>query len=326
MKKITQKDTNPFPYSDTNKRYYTYDYYLRQAFGGKCMKVPIDAGFTCPNIDGKCSYGGCIYCSQRGSGDFAESADIPTDVQFEIVKNNLSVKWKTDKYIPYFQAHTNTYAPAEFLVEKFEPVLSKKGIVGVNIATRADCLENDVIEYLKKIADRFVLTVELGLQTTNDITARKINRGHTYADFLEGYDKLLKLRKDFGDNFNICVHLIYGLPGEDKNAMLESTRMLSSLHPQQVKLHLLHVLKNTVMETMYLSGEYIPLSMDEYVDIVCDGLCLLPSDTVIGRLTGDGMGEMLVCPMWSRRKTEVINNIDKKLYSENLWQGKYYTV
>lgn len=325
MKKITQRCTNPFPYSDTNKRYYTYDYYLRKTFGGKCMKVPIDAGFTCPNIDGKCSYGGCIYCSLRGSGDFAESADIPTGEQFERVKNTLSEKWKTDKYIPYFQAHTNTYAPVELLKEKFEPVLAKKGVVGVNIATRADCLEPDVIEYLKKIAERFVLTVELGLQTTNDETARKINRGHTFADFLDGYFRLSELRKKFGKNFNICTHLIYGLPGEDMEMMLESTRRLAALKPQQVKLHLLHVLKNTPMEAMYLAGEYTPLSMDEYVDTVCAGLCLLPPDTVIGRLTGDGMGEMLICPDWSRRKTVVINNIDKKMYADDLWQGKYYS-
>lgn len=316
--KPTQSATNPYKNSDTNKRYYTYDYWLKRTFGGKCMKIPIDAGFTCPNIDGKCSVGGCIYCSQRGSGDFAQTADIPVTEQFERTREQLSSKWKTDKYIPYFQAHTNTYAPLDKIKEKIEPVMSLDGVVGLNIATRADCLEDDVVEYLCELAERTVLTVELGLQTIHDKTAMLINRGHTYADFIEGYNKL----RAASAKINICVHLIFGLPEESREDMLESVRAVAALTPDQIKFHLLHVLKNTRLADMYLSGEYQPMSMEDYIDVVANALICLPEDTVVGRLTGDGMQSELLAPDWSRKKTIVINGIDKKMYAENLWQGK----
>ncbi len=318
MKKQTQSQTNPYKYSDTNKRYYTYDYWLKQTFGGKVAKIPLDAGFTCPNIDGKCSVGGCIYCSQRGSGDFAQSADIPIVEQFNITKQALGGKWKTDKFIPYFQAHTNTYAPLDVIKEKIEPVMELSGVVGLNIATRADCLEDCVVEYLASLAERTVLTVELGLQTVHDRTAMLINRGHMYADFEEGYRKL----RDASDKINICVHIIFGLPEESREEMLYTVRAVSSLHPDQVKFHLLHVLKNTRLAQMYESGEYTPMTMEEYVDVVASAITLLPEDTVVGRLTGDGMGSELLAPEWSRKKTCVINDIDKRLYESEAWQGK----
>ena len=319
--KETQVSKNPYKNSDTNKRYYTYDYYLRRTFGSKCMKIPIDAGFTCPNIDGKCAHGGCIYCSPRGSGDFAQESVIPTDSQFDIVKSQLSSKWKTDKYIPYFQAHTNTYAPAEIIREKIEPVMKKEGVVALNIATRADCLEDDALSYLCELAERTTLTVELGLQSSNDETARVINRGHSYEDFLCGYKKL----RDASNKINVCVHIIFGLPGEDREMMLKTVKDVASLRPEQVKIHLLHVIKNTAMADMYLSGGYTPMTMEEYVDTVAEALTHLPPDTVIGRLTGDGMQSELLAPDWSRKKTVVINNIDKKMYENDLYQGKNYT-
>ncbi len=318
--KETQVKSNPFPNSDTNKRYYTYDYYLRKAFGGKCMKIPIDAGFTCPNIDGKCGQGGCIYCSSRGSGDFAADGIIPVDEQFEIIKEQLSSKWKTDKYIPYFQAHTNTYAPADVLRKKIEPIMKKDGVVGLNIATRADCLEDDAVEYLKELSERTVLTVELGLQSSNDETASLINRGHTYSDFVQGYQKL----RNASSKINICIHIILGLPGEDREMMLQTVRDVAYLAPEQVKIHLLHVIRGTVLAQTYLEGKYCPLTMEEYVDTVVEALTLLPEDTVIGRLTGDGMQSELLAPEWSRKKTVVINNIDKEMFSRNLTQGMAY--
>ena len=316
--KIKQKDINPFKNSDSNKRYYTYDYYLKKTFGGKCMKIPLDAGFTCPNIDGRCSVGGCIYCSPRGSGDFAAESVIPVSEQFEIVKNQLSSKWKTDKFIPYFQAHTNTYAPLCVIREKVESVMGKEGVVALNIATRADCLEDDVVEYLAELAERTVLTVELGLQTVHDGIALAINRGHTYADFLEGYNKL----RAASDKINICIHLIFGLPGEDREMMLESVREVARLEPEQVKFHLLHVIRGTRLGEIYVGGGYTPMEMDGYVDVVCEALTYLPPDTVVGRVTGDGMQSELLAPDWSRKKTVVINNVDKKMFDENLWQGK----
>ena len=318
--KETQVSKNPYPNSDTNKRYYTYDYYLRRTFGSKCMKIPIDAGFTCPNIDGKCAHGGCIYCSPRGSGDFAQESVIPTEEQFEIVKSQLSSKWKTDKYIPYFQAHTNTYAPLEIIREKIEPVMKKEGVVGLNIATRADCLEDDVVDYLCELAERTTLTVELGLQSSNDETAMAINRGHNYADFLVGYRKL----RCASTKISICVHIIFGLPGEGREEMLQTVKDVAALNPEQVKIHLLHVIKNTAMAEMYLGGNYTPMTMESYVDTVAEALTYLPPDTVIGRLTGDGMQSELLAPDWSRKKTIVINNIDKKMYENDLYQGKNY--
>lgn len=318
--KETQVTKNPYKNSDTNKRYYTYDYYLRKTFGGKCMKIPIDAGFTCPNIDGKCSTGGCIYCSPRGSGDFAAAASIPSDEQFEIVKSQLSSKWKTDKYIPYFQAHTNTYAPTAIIRDKIEPVMKKDGVVGLNIATRADCLEDETVEYLRELAERTTLTVELGLQSAHDATADLINRGHTYADFVAGYEKL----RFASEKINICIHVIFGLPGEDREMMLETVKQIAKLAPDQVKIHLLHVIRGTRLAHIYERGEYTPMTMEDYVDTVAEALTYLPPDTVIGRLTGDGMQSELLAPEWSRKKTVVINNIDKKMFSDNLVQGQNF--
>lgn len=315
--KETQVTQNPYRYSDTNKRYYTYDYYLRSTFGGKCMKIPIDAGFTCPNIDGRCGVGGCVYCSPRGSGDFAAEACIPTDEQFDIVRSQLSSKWKTDKYIPYLQAHTNTYAPTAIIREKIEPLMKKEGVVGLNIATRADCLEDTAVEYLCELAERTVLTVELGLQSSNDETARIINRGHTYAEFVRGYEKL----RNASDKINICVHIIFGLPGESRADMLKTVKDVALLHPEQVKIHLLHVIRGTRLAEIYERGQYIPMTMEDYVETVAEALTLLPEDTVIGRLTGDGMQSELLAPDWSRKKTVVINEIDKIMYSRGLVQG-----
>ena len=320
VRKIKQSDINPYELSDTNKRYQTYDYYLKKTFGGKCMKLPVDAGFTCPNIDGKCSVGGCIYCSSRGSGDFAQEASISVTEQLQITKDQLSSKWKTNSCIPYFQAHTNTYAPLSVLKEKYEEALAFEGAVGLNIATRADCLPDDVVGYLAEIAERTTLTVELGLQTVHDSTAFVINRGHTFEEFVEGYNKLRAASK----KINICVHLIFGLPGEDMAMMEESVRTLAKMRPDQVKLHLLHVIEGTALADMYLAGKYTPMEREDYIAMICRALTLMPKETVIGRITGDGMQSQLLAPDWSRKKTAVINDIDKKMFENNLYQGKNF--
>ena len=241
MKKATQRTQNPYKYTDSNKRYYTYDYYLRRTFGSKCAKIPIDAGFTCPNIDGKCAIGGCIYCSGRGSGDFAESSVLPIAEQYSIVREKLSKKWSTGKCIAYFQAHTNTYAPLPVLKQKFEQALGLDGVVGLNIATRADCLEENICEYLAELAERTVLTVELGLQSAHDSTAALINRGHTYEEFVRGFERL----RHASPKINICIHIIHGLPYENDDMMLRTVDRVAELHPEQVKIHLLHVIANT---------------------------------------------------------------------------------
>ncbi len=316
----TQRTNNPFRNTDSNKRYYTYDYYLRRTFGGKCVKIPLDIGCTCPNIDGARGEGGCIYCSSRGSGDFAPSHTFSIAQQYDEGVKMMSGKWEVTRTIPYFQAHTNTYAPVDYLRKKYYEALSLENVVGINIATRADCLSPSVIELLSEIAEKTVLTVELGLQSTNDKTAEIINRCHTYGEFLNGYHALKKA----SEKINLCVHLINGLPGENFSDMEKSARDVAALLPSQIKLHLLHILRGTELCKIYERGEYIPLTKEEYVKIVARQLTLFHPDTVIGRITGDGAASDLVAPLWSLKKIQVINDVDKYMFAENLWQGKCY--
>ena len=318
---MTQAQSNPFLYSDTNKRYYTYDYYLRHHFGAKCAKLPLDAGFTCPNIDGRCGRGGCIYCSDRGSGDFAAEAILPIAEQIRIQKESFSKKWDVSRCIAYFQAHTNTYAPLERIKACYEEALAQEGIVGINVATRADCLEPDVVEYLAELAERTTLTVELGLQSSNDETAKRINRGHDFEVFCKGVETLRRA----SDKIGIGVHVILGLPGENDEVMLQTVRDVAALSPDMVKLHLLHVLRGTALARLYERGEYEPLERERYIRLVADSLELLPPTTVIGRLTGDGKADDLLAPLWSQRKTTVINDVDKLLYERNSYQGIKYS-
>lgn len=309
---------NPFLYSDTNKRYHTFNFFLKQKFGCKVAKISLDAGFTCPNIDGSKGVGGCTYCSAKGSGDFAGDKTLSLREQFEQIRKMMGKKWANTKYIPYFQAHTNTYAPLEVLKEKFEEALTFPDVVGLAIATRADCISDAVADYLEELSQRTYLEVELGLQSVHDVTGERINRCHTYDDFLKGYQKL----SDRG--INICVHIIDGLPGENREMMLETARRLSHLNLHSVKIHLLHVLKGTVIAQQLEAGEFELLSREKYVSIVCDQLELFPAEVVIQRVTGDGEKESLIGPEWSLKKLCVMNEIDKELVRRNSYQGKYF--
>ena len=317
MKKTTQIETNPFPHSDTNRRFYTFDYFLRQKFGGKVAKIPLDGGFTCPNLDGTRGVGGCIYCSSRGSGDFAPEARLTVTEQFQQGVASLSDKWKPVGFIPYFQAHTNTYGPVDRLRALFEEALAQPGVVGLSIATRADCISPAIADLLREIAGKTFLTVELGLQTAHDRTAERINRCHTFAEFLRGYELLRGV--------DVCIHLIEGLPGEDHGDMMETARRVAELRPFAVKLHLLHVLKETALADLWEKGEYTPMELADYVRAVCDTLEVLPPDTVIERVTGDGPPDILLSPLWSRKKFVVMNEIDKELVCRDSWQGKKFT-
>ena len=311
---------HPFSFTDGSKRYHTYDYWLKSTFGGKCAKIPLDAGFSCPNLDGVCGHGGCIYCSGRGSGDFAEESSVPLREQYDRQRAFLAKKWPTERCIPYFQARTNTYAPADVLRPIFEEALIWPGVVGMNIATRADCLPPDTVALLRELSEKTVLTVELGLQTAHDETAAAVNRGHTYADFLEGYTRL----REGAPKVLICVHLILGLPGEDEVAMLESVRRVAELRPDQVKLHLLHVLEGTVLADLYRAGKYVPMEKESYITAVVKALELLPPETVVARVTGDGAAQDLLAPLWSRRKREVLNAIDMALSRGDTYQGRLH--
>ena len=307
-----------FKYAFDNKRYHTWNYYLRNTFGEKIFKVSINAGFTCPNIDGKVAYGGCTYCSKEGSGDFAGNPKDDLIKQFKEIKEMMLKKWPNAKYIGYFQAYTNTYAPLDVLKEKYETILDQEDVVGLSISTRPDCLEDDVVEYLSELNERTNLWVELGLQTIHDSTSKIINRGHDYKTFLEGVEKLK------AKNIKIVVHIINGLPGEDYNMMMETAKAVADLNVHGIKIHLLHVIKDTPMARMLQKNMMTLMTQEEYVNLVCDQLEILPPEMIIHRLTGDGKKEDLVGPLWSLKKWEVLNAIDDTLKSRNSYQGIKY--
>lgn len=310
--------TNSYPSHFKDKRYYTWNNHLREQFGEKVFKVPLDAGFDCPNRDGKVAYGGCTFCSERGSGDFAGDRKDDLVTQFTTIKEKLHQKWKSGKYIGYFQAYTNTYAPVEQLREMYEVILEQEDVVGLAIATRPDCLPDDVVEYLAELNERTYLWVELGLQTVHESTANLINRAHDYECYREGVEKLRK------HNIRVCSHIINGLPLETYDMMMETAREVAKLDVQGIKIHLLHLLKRTPMVKQYEKGLVKFMSMEEYIQLVCDQLEILPPEMVVHRLTGDGPADLLIGPMWSLNKWEVLNGIDAELERRDSWQGKYY--
>lgn len=301
-----------------DKRYHSLNYFLREKFGEKVFKISLDAGFSCPNRDGKISLGGCVFCSSRGSGDFAGDRRFSIDRQFEDIKNMMKKKWNTGKYIAYFQAYTNTYAPIEVLDKKYKEATDKEGVVALAIATRPDCLGEDVLELLESYNKKVYTWVELGLQTSKESTAKLINRGYE----LEVFEKAVReLRKR---NIDVVVHIIFGLPGEDREDMLDTIKYISHMDIQGVKIHLLHLMENTPLVKFYDSGQLKFMEMEEYVDLICEAISLLPPSTVVHRLTGDAPRNLLIGPMWSLKKWEVLNAIDKKLETEDIYQGKNY--
>lgn len=310
---------NPFKYSDTNKRYHTYDYYLKHRFGVKCAKIPLDCGFTCPNIDGTVGQGGCIYCS-GGSGAQLSRACLPLEVQYREGIEVLTKKWNTKSFIPYLQAYTNTYTSPDNLAKILDHVSKFEGCVMIDIATRADCLSDEIISVLNEISQRIPLTVELGLQSANDKTATLINRGHDFNAFCDGFNRLRR----GAPSVKIGIHIINGLPNETREDMKNTATCVANLHPDLVKIHLLHVISDTPLAKMYQSGEYTPIDRQEYIETVCDQIELLPDDIVIERVTGDGAEKTLIAPLWSRKKVMVINDIDKELVSRNTYQGIFY--
>lgn len=299
------------------KRYHTLNYYLREKFGEKVFKISLDAGFTCPNRDGSISSGGCIFCSPRGSGDFTmEIEDISR--QFDEAKKMMTKKWKNGKYIAYFQAYTNTYAPVEILWDKYYSVMDKENLVGIAIATRPDCLSPKVIELLKEINKKTGLWVELGLQSVNENTLKFLNCGYTLNSYIDSINNLKKA------GIEIVTHCILGLPGENRDDMLRTVDFIAGTGTQGIKLHLLHLMKDTPMVELYEKGELTLLEKDEYVDLIVDAVERLPSEMVIHRLTGDGPRKTLIEPKWSLNKWEVLNSIDQRFIDRNTWQGKKY--
>lgn len=306
---------NPFLYQDNNKRYHTLDYFYRNKFNTKISKISLNAGFTCPNIDGKVGTGGCIYCSNLGSGDFAGNKNDDLITQFNSIKKIIDKKWKNTKYIGYFQAHTNTYAPLEILKEKYESILNIENVIGLSIATRPDAIENDVLDYLEELNKKTYLTIELGLQTIHKKTSIFINRCHT----LECLEKCVKKLRE--RNINVVIHIINGLPYETKEMMIDTIKYLNNLDIQGIKIHMLHILENTKLGKIYKEKPFKVLTKEEYIDIVCDQLEYLREDIVINRITGDPNQDDLIEPSWLDKKLCILNDIDKELEKRQTYQG-----
>lgn len=301
-----------FKYSLDNKRYHTLNYYFTNKYNTRVFKVSLNGGFSCPNYkNGK----GCIFCSIKGSGDFAGNKEDDLITQFNNVKEKLNNKWPDTKYIAYFQANTNTYAPVNILKEKYETVLKIPNVIGLNIGTRPDAISLECLEYLKELNSRTNLTIELGLQSIHEKTLKLINRGHT----LECFDNCVKKLKE--NNINVVVHIINGLPNETKEDMIETIKHLNKLKIDGIKIHMLHILKNTPLENYYNKSKFHILTKEEYVNIVCDQIEELNDNIVIHRLTGDGAKEDLIEPLWTLKKVSVLNDIDKELKRRNTYQG-----
>ena len=299
-----------------NKRYYTLDSFYKEKFHSKIAKVSLNGNFTCPNRDGTKGVGGCIYCSNLKSGDYAGNLEDDIVVQFQKIKDVMLNEWHDAKFIGYFQAGTNTYASIAKLKELFEPILKQENVVGLSIATRPDAISTECLDYLSDLNKRTFLTVELGLQTIHDKTSKLINRCHT----LEEFEVMVKeLRKR---NINVVVHIINGLPYETKEMMLETIRYLNKLDINGIKIHMLHILKNTKLADLYEKEHFHVLTKDEYIDIVVSQLELLRSDIVIHRITGDPNPNELIEPSWLIKKFVVLNDIDKELKRRDTYQGK----
>lgn len=307
-----------FKYSDSNKRYYTLDYYYKHKYGCKIAKISLNMGLTCPNKDGKVGYSGCIYCSKLGSGEYAGDKNKPLKEQFDEVKNVMIKKWPSAKFIAYFQANTNTYAPIEKLKKAWEEVLTYDNVVGINISTRPDAIEKECYDYLEELNKKTDLVVELGLQTIHDKTSKFINRCHDLNSFETALNELNKR------GIKVLVHVMFSLPYETKDMMLDTIKYLSNKNIWGIKIHMLHILKGTLLAKIYEQEKFPILTKDEYVQIVCDSLELLPENIVINRLTGDPKVDDLIEPFWLVKKFCVLNDIDKEMVRRDSYQGKMY--
>jgi uncharacterized protein len=299
-----------------DKRYTDYNSYLRQVFGCRVQKISIDAGLTCPNRDGRTGSGGCIYCNARGSGTGAFSKGISIAEQVARGKELMAKRYKASKYIAYFQSFSNTYAPVSVLKQLYDEALAAAEVVGLAIGTRPDCVDTVILDLIESYVDPYLVWIEYGLQSAHDQTLQRINRGHDFACF----QKAVALTRNRG--IKICTHLILGLPGETRQMMLDTARTIAGMGIDGVKLHLMYVVKGTALEVLYRKGQYRCLEQQEYVDIVCDVLELLPMEMVIQRLTGDPHPDELAAPIWSLQKSQTFSMITETLVNRDSWQGK----
>lgn len=298
------------------KRYYSLDYYLKNKFGEKIYKLSLNAGMTCPNRDGTLGTRGCIFCSKGGSGDFAASSDLTITEQIEQAKKLVEKKQTGSSYIAYFQAYTNTYAPIEYLRNVFTEAISHPDIRILSIATRPDCLDDDILSLLNELNLIKPVWVELGLQTIHEDTAKLIRRGYDLPVFEKAVSSLRKYR------IETIVHVILGLPGEDHSRILDTIHYLNGMDIQGMKLQLLHILKGTDLADYYLERPFHIFSMEEYFEILGQCISHLRPDIIIHRLTGDGPKSLLLEPQWSKNKRQVLNQMQSYLKRNDIWQGK----
>ena len=294
------------------ERYRHLNTYLKEKFGERTLKIPVDGGFTCPNRDGKISKGGCIFCSQRGSGEHLKLKPIPVQVKEHLESYRGK---RANKFIVYFQNFTNTYDTISNLKKKYDSSLIDEKIVGLDIATRPDCINQDVIKLLKTYKNKLDVTVELGLQTTNDYVAKLINRGYSLATFTKAVNMLNEARID------AVVHIMIGLPNETKEDIIKTTEYLNTLKISGIKIHSTYIVKDTILEKWYKEGKYEPITLDYYLENLLYVITHIDKDIVIHRITGDAPKELLVEPKWNMHKKWILNGLDKIMNEKNLFQG-----
>jgi hypothetical protein len=300
---------------NNKKRYYDLKSFWINRFGCKVYKLPIDAGFTCPNRDGTISTGGCTYCDGRGSR-LRRAGLLPSvSEQIRHGKEYYRKHRNAGKFIAYFQTFTNTYGPIEKLKELYDEALAEEDVIGLSIGTRPDCVPDDVVDLLRKYAKTRHVWLELGLQSIHEKTLRSINRGHSADTFIDA------VRRTSGENIHICTHIIVGLPGETRADIMETARVIAALPIQGIKIHLLLSLRETIIGDLYEKGEITMLDREDYVTILCDILEILPPEMVIQRLTADGYRDIFMAPQWAINKMEVLNAIDRELERRNTYQG-----
>ena len=300
------------------KRYSDYNAYLRELFGERVQKISIDAGLSCPNRDGRLSRLGCIYCNEKGSGSGLSEKGLSIREQIEAGKIGSMKKYKAKKFLAYFQSYSNTYTPVDHMKSLYDEALSCEGMVGMAIGTRPDCIDPEKLDLIQTYTKDYLVWIEYGLQSIHDDTLKRINRGHTFRDFSRAVD----LTRNRG--IQICTHVILGLPGENREMMLETARILADSGINGIKIHLLYVIKGTPLEKLWQRGEYMPMEQAEYVDRVCDFLELLPEHIIIQRITGDPHPDELRAPLWAARYRETFNLIQDLLEKRDTFQGRYY--
>ena len=296
-------------------RYNHLNEYLKNKFGERVLKICIDGGFTCPNRDGKCGYGGCIFCGEAGSG---EHLNFENSISEQVRKHLSSYRGeRANKFIIYFQNFTNTYGNIEELRKKYDSALIDERIVGLEVATRPDCITEEIAQLLNSYKEKYYVVVELGLQTSNDKTAEIINRGYKSSVFTDAVNILNK----FG--IDVVAHIMIGLPGENEDDLMDTVKFINAHNIQGVKIHSTYIIRNTKLEEMYMRGEYKPLELDEYINLACLTIGNLDKNLIIHRISGDAPKDILVAPDWNLHKKWIMNGIEKRLKEEDIYQGKY---